>query len=68
MVAMMLANAMPASAEGLAKGQNNTNPGYTNDSVGDAANEFCDLVATPSGLNCSNFNLQTGESVGTSNN
>ena len=46
MVAMMLAMAMPAFA-GNAKGQNNTNPGYTEDSVGDSHNDVCGWNCNP---------------------
>ena len=58
-MAAMLANAMPASAEGLAKGQDNSNPGFVNDSVGDAANNVCELsrpwVPTPQSEVCQRF-------------
>ena len=40
LTAMMVATAMPAFA-GLAKGQTNKNPGYTNDAHGDTMNQKC---------------------------
>jgi len=78
MTAMMLVNAMSASAAGEAKGQDNTNPGYRKDSVGDRANNVCEQpmpTSAAKGLpsdferfDCSLFNEVTGKSIGVSNN
>ena len=49
MATMMAVMAAPAFAAGnhLARGQDNSNPGFVNDSVGDDANDVSSLASNP---------------------